>query len=527
MKRCLCSTYMKKKSVPAEVNRLLEADLALFNKMRICGFVHQNRGTAGKKSFHVSMKEQYGTNDYFVTAVEGAIEMVRSSQGQLLGMYISDIRQDITDMEKKAASIQARRMNLIRMKESLVTYTKTGDLSMVKNFRSSGISFHGNLVRVGTGKHFHMYPNIFLFEHQYLEPKIRRLKAVFTNVTNALRRKQHRLDKFLEQEKTRVYSICFGSRKLMKGIGMPPAQRDKQFRMRRYGRMTLSGRLDATAGNYMVRYDPGTHELAYRGSSRERRYEPVGKIEFPYGQGVLNEAIKTGGTPVSWTIIDCGNAWRFDACITLPDCSRRENNYYSDGCIAIDINSDRIAAVELDKDGCPRSREVIPLKLEGSTGQNGQEISRALERVFQACMDKHKPLAAEDIGATKRKAGRYSAGQKKNRSISMFASKKIRELTESKSFKYGTGVTFVWPSYTTQIGKVKYMKHYGLSIHESAALAIGRRAMGYTERLPVHYYNSLTDKQKARPRNQQWKTAYKRMSEVTCKQVLTGKIIPA
>ena len=133
MKRCLCSTYLKKKSVPAEVNRLLEADLALFNKMRICGFVHQNRGAAGKKSFHVSMKEQYGTNDYFVTAVEGAIEMVRSSQGQLLGMYISDIRQDITDMEKKAASIQARRKDLIRMKESLVTYTKTGDLSMVKN----------------------------------------------------------------------------------------------------------------------------------------------------------------------------------------------------------------------------------------------------------------------------------------------------------------------------------------------------------------------------------------------------------
>ena len=527
MKRCLCSTYLKKKSVPAGVNRLLGDDLALFNKMRICGFVHQNRGTAGKKSFHVSMKDQFGTNDYFVTAVEGAIEMVRSSQGQLLGMYISDIRQDIADMEKKAASIQARRKNLIRMKESLVIYTKTGDLSLVRNFRSSGISFQGDMVRVGTGKHFHMYPNIYLFEHQYLEPKIRRLKAVFTNVTNALRRKQHRLDKFLEQEKTRVYSICFGSRKFMKGNGMPPAQRDKQFRLRRYGRMTLSGRLDATAGNFMVRYNPGTHELAYRGSGRERKYEPVGKIEFPYGQELLDKVIKTGGTPVSWTITDCGNAWRFDACITLPDCSCRENNYYGDGCIAIDVNSDRIAAVELDRNGCPRSREVIPLRLEGSTGQNEQEISRALERVFQACMDRHKPLAAEYIGATKRKAGRYSTGQKRNRSISMFANKKIRELTESKSFKHGIGVAFVNPAYTTQIGKVKYMKHYGLSIHEAAALAIGRRAMGYTERLPMQYYNSLTDKQKARPRVRQWKAAYKRMSEVTRKQVLTGETIPA
>ena len=193
----------------------------------------------------------------------------------------------------------------------------------------------------------------------------------------------------------------------------------------------------------------------------------------------------------------------------------------------MDVNSDRIAVVELDGHGCPRRREVIPLKLEGSTRQNEQEISLTLERGFQTCRETRKPLAAEDIGAVKRKAGRYSTGQKRNRSISMFASSRLRELTESKSFKYGIGVTFVNPAYTTQTGKFKYMKHYGFGIHESAALAVGRRAMGYAGRGAAPYYKSLTGSQKARPRIRQWKAAYKRMAEVTRKQVLTGEGIPA
>ena len=36
------------------------------------------------------------------TAVEGAIEMTRSSQEELIGMYIADMEQDIADMKKNS-----------------------------------------------------------------------------------------------------------------------------------------------------------------------------------------------------------------------------------------------------------------------------------------------------------------------------------------------------------------------------------------------------------------------------------------
>jgi hypothetical protein len=41
------------------------------------------------------------------------------------------------------------------------------------------------------------------------------------------------------------------------------------------------------------------------------------------------------------------------------------------------------------------------------------------------------------------------------------------------------------------MGKVKYMGRYGLSVHESAALVIARRGMGFKERLPKRYRLSI------------------------------------
>ena len=39
------------------------------------------------------------------------------------------------------------------------------------------------------------------------------------------------------------------------------------------------------------------------------------------------------------------------------------------------------------------------------------------------------------------------------------------------------------PAYTSRVGDIKYRERYGLSIHEAAALCIGRRFYGYGERL--------------------------------------------
>ncbi|MBU3153615.1 hypothetical protein, partial [Clostridium estertheticum] len=42
-------------------------------------------------------------------------------------------------------------------------------------------------------------------------------------------------------------------------------------------------------------------------------------------------------------------------------------------------------------------------------------------------------------------------------------------------------------AYTSQMGKIKYMKAKGISIHVSAAYCIARRSLGYKEKIPLIY----------------------------------------
>ena len=62
--------------------------------------------------------------------------------------------------------------------------------------------------------------------------------------------------------------------------------------------------------------------------------------------------------------------------------------------------------------------------------------------------------------------------------------------------RLGFRVKKVNPAYTSVIGRFKYMKKYGLSVHESAALVIGRRGLGYRERVPKELVYTIKTKVK-------------------------------
>lgn len=85
----------------------------------------------------------------------------------------------------------------------------------------------------------------------------------------------------------------------------------------------------------------------------------------------------------------------------------------------------------------------------------------------------------------------------------------MRRLIESKSLKYDTSVRFVNPAYTSQIGKIKYMLRYGLSVHESASYVIGRRGLSIIDKLQKQYYNELPVEHQQLSRITQWAKAYK------------------
>ena len=71
-----------------------------------------------------------------------------------------------------------------------------------------------------------------------------------------------------------------------------------------------------------------------------------------------------------------------------------------------------------------------------------------------------------------------------NKKLASFSFRIVQDLAESKSNKYELEYKKVSPAYTSQIGKVKFAKKYGISVHQAASAVIGRRALGIRERIP-------------------------------------------
>ena len=85
--------------------------------------------------------------------------------------------------------------------------------------------------------------------------------------------------------------------------------------------------------------------------------------------------------------------------------------------------------------------------------------------------------------------------------LSEFSYRKIIEKLYSRSYREKIGINEVNPAYTSVIGKLKYARQKGISIHKAASYVIARRGMGYGERLPIKQYQQINKPQQIRWRN--------------------------
>jgi IS605 OrfB family transposase len=95
--------------------------------------------------------------------------------------------------------------------------------------------------------------------------------------------------------------------------------------------------------------------------------------------------------------------------------------------------------------------------------------------------------------------GSRSFGRRANRVIYSFVRKKFAENLMMRCWKQGFPVDMVNPAYTSKIGGAKYREMYGLSVHEAAAFCIGRKSLGYGERLEEPMEITVSGKSNKRP----------------------------
>jgi len=162
---------------------------------------------------------------------------------------------------------------------------------------------------------------------------------------------------------------------------------------------------------------------------------------------------------------------------------------FSEGVIGVDVNPDRVAISELAKDGnLIKSFSIINNRMFfGSTNKRDYEIGCIVKQIINYALQRNKGIVFENL---KFKKDFENQGRKFNRIKSNFVWKKLLILLERKCIENGVLHKKINPAFTSVIGKFKYQKMYSLSIHEAASYVIGRRGLGFNERLSLYKYPS-------------------------------------
>ena len=497
MKKCLCSKYIQ---LSQEDFNEIKEDIILFNNMKRMAFCmikdfggdieipansHFN-DSSENKSIHLILKDKYQVNDYFRNSAREEGKDAFKSAMECLKLQQEELESQISQMSAKIKKESSRLKHLLKEKESLIKRSKGKKVKFASYRGGNESEVSAGKFQVRRGKNKYIYENQYLFEIQYLNPEIKKLKHRICMIESRCNRTQSKLNKIKMMISEHNPSVCFGSKNLFyKQYSVYKNEHlnwKNVFDKRRSPGMTITGRKDAKQGNFVFKYDTKTNHLTY--TSMKGKTIILPNVVFPYGQNYVDEAVmrpKKQRTAIAWRLELSGNDVLVKCMIELPEI--RKNDYYADGCISFDMNVDNISVSELDRNGNLLMHKVIPFHLDYKTsGQRTQLLSLALDEVFHIAQKAKKPVAMEDISKIKQE---YLYQNKKlNRILSSFAYQKIDELTASKSYKYGIGVYKVNPAFTSQIGKIKYMRHYGLTVHEAASFVIGRRAMGFSEKLP-------------------------------------------
>lgn len=479
----------------------------------------ENRGLRESlpKSMHVVLKEMYHTDDYFTNSAIRTANASLKSVKELNKLNIEEVQSQLKDLRKERSSSKRRLTRLSNVKKMLVRVSKAVKAGRKPSYRLDGFCERfnektGRFEVLSYGRVKESYDNAYLFELQYVDPQIRRNR----NKLRLLDEKEERLTRRIDEMKQKLPGICFGSKKLFHGEDRYPDHETwlSAFRKKRSRQLAVSGRSDAAQGNFLFRYDTASHTLTYKSQQKDadgkRIVVSFPDVCFPYGQEKVDAAVDACGDErqaVSWRVIRTGNSFLIQCMVDVQP-EHRLNDYYGDGCIAMDTNYDNLSVCELDGCGNILRHKVIYFDLEGaSSGHAEQILSKALDEVFALCRETEKPFAMENL-KLKHTAEHYGS-KRRNFVTSRFAFSKVTALAESKALKYSICLAKVSPAYTSQQGKLLFMKKYGLSIHEAASAAIGRRAMGIQERLPSCVRGLLEPDQQTLPHRKQWKAAYK------------------
>ena len=418
----------------------------------------------------------FGLNTYYASMVRQTAIQCLKSNIELQKLYIDDIKESIENQSEKIENLSDKLQFWKNVKKECINQIKTPN-----NKTIFPCMFYDN----GTVKCFDKLYKVNEFEYLYVNNRINQIKSNIYHAKNKLNALNCKLKMITEQ-----YPIsCFGTKDFFKKqytIEEYIENHDKwknEFDYRRHNHFVISGSKNHTDGSMCVRYNPTTKLLSIMSHKQGtlgngKKYYKQSSFNVPcefadYHYAEYLETLKNREN-ISYEIKDKGDYYIISATFDYKyEDKKRVNDYIGDGVVSIDINVDRFALTNLDKNGNLLNRKVIYFNLEDkSSNQSTKILETKVHEVLDFCKEYNKPLVRENITKIQFKP---TTNKHTNKILTQFAYDKMIETIDRIFEKNSIKVFKINPSYTSQQGKIKYMRRYGMSIHESAAMCIGRR----------------------------------------------------
>lgn len=329
-----------------------------------------------------------------------------------------------------------------------------------------------------------------------LQAKVKRIRNRFTahQKKRRLNHLENKLENLQADRDQDIVRLCFGSKKLfhaqfaLEENGFSCHEEwQKAWQKERSSEFFVLGSKDETGGNQSCTaflQEDGSLSLRLRlpDSLNLGSYLIIPGIRFAYGhQSVLAALLANQALSYRFKLDHKG--WRVFVSLHVPAAPLVTNEAL--GRVGVDINSDHLSLVETDRFGNPIYKETIPLCLNGkSTHQSKALIGEACKKVIEVAEKAKKPLVLEKLDFKQKKASLREKTTSFSRMLSSFAYSSILTHLKSRAHRYGIQIQEVNPAYTSLIGRVKFSKRYGMSIHHAAALVIARRSVRFSEKPP-------------------------------------------
>ena len=169
--------------------------------------------------------------------------------------------------------------------------------------------------------------------------------------------------------------------------------------------------------------------------------------------------------------------------ITMSSLTALDNGLFKLGMAGIDINPDNISLAIVDANGNFRASQIFKFPEINYVSSNKRNIiiENTVKKIINVVKNyKVGILTIEDL----KFKNSYQNNSDLNRMLSNFVHSKIVNAVGSRCYKEGIILKKVNPAYTSLLGRIKYQKRFGLSVHESAAICIARKGLGLKEKLP-------------------------------------------